>query len=279
MGQSAMSRDSTSGVAWADIEARKSFVGLFLEDATKRGEVLSEDYLRDLVLNFLIAGRDTTAQALSWTLYCLAAHPEVEDKAREEVLDVCGDSGPLCYDDMNRLPYLQAVISESLRLYPSVPIDIKQAANDDTLPDGTFVPAGCAVMYNIFAMGRDKDIWGDDAEVFRPERWVEAKEPADVYDYPVFNAGPRECLGKRLAQIEMKACLAALLPHVSLKLAVPADQIKADAQLTIGMSSGLPMFVTTAPKGDDQASNASTAAQSFCTTAVSEEQEEDNNEA
>merc|ERR1719401_67821 len=102
---------------------------------------------------------------------------------------------------MNRLPYLQAVCNEVLRLYPSVPTEVKMAADDDTWPDGTFVPAGCNIVYNIFSMGRDKQIWGDDAETFRPERWIEMQEPAGPYAYPVFNAGPRECLGKRLAQV------------------------------------------------------------------------------
>merc|ERR1712113_989138 len=124
-----------NGVAWEDLEARKSFVGLFLEDAVKRGVDLSDTYLRDLVLNFLIAGRDTTAQALSWTIFCLAQHPDVASKARQEIIDVCGIRGPE-YEDLNRLPYVHAVLSEALRLYPSVPTDSKVAASDDTLPDG-----------------------------------------------------------------------------------------------------------------------------------------------
>jgi cytochrome P450 len=269
--QGALNQNGKNGVAWADIEARKSFVGLFLEDAKKRGEVLEEDYLRDLVLNFLIAGRDTTAQALSWTFYCLATNPEAEAKAREEVLDVCDGQLP-CYEDMNRLPYVQAVLSEALRLFPSVPNDIKLSESDDTWPDGTFIPAGSMVVYNIYAMGRDKTIWGDDAETFRPERWTEMTESPDIYDYPVFNAGPRECLGKRLAQVEMKACLASILPRVSFKLAVPADQIRPDAQLTIGMSSGLPMFVTALAPQDDLASNVSTAAHSTCADSLDEDE-------
>jgi len=257
------------GVAWLDIEARKSFVGLFLEDADKRGEHISEDFLRDLVLNFLIAGRDTTAQALSWAMYCLATHPEVEDKARQEVIEVCGVRGP-SYSDMNRLPYLQAVLSEALRLYPSVPIDVKMAAQADTLPDGTFVPKGAMVMYDIYSMGRDASSWGEDAEVFRPERWLEMKEAPDNYKYVVFNAGPRECLGRRLAVVEMKACLAMLLPNVSLKLAVPPEEVVHDAQLTIGMGMGLRCHVVGVRDKTDMASNASVTTQSDILAALSE---------
>merc|ERR1712190_92205 len=109
----------------------------------------------------------------------------------------------------------EATLSEALRLYPSVPLDIKVATRSDTWPDGTFVPAGSVIMYNIYAMGRDISIWGADAAAFRPERWLEMKQVPSNYDYAVFNAGPRECLGRRLALVEMKACMATLLPHLS----------------------------------------------------------------
>jgi cytochrome P450 len=269
----AVNQDTGKGVGWADIEARKSFVGLFLEDAKKRGETLSEDYLRDLVLNFLIAGRDTTAQGLSWTIYCLSQNPEVEATVRQEVIDVCGVRGP-AYEDMPRLPYLNAVISEALRLYPSVPADQKAAVSDDYLPDGTFVPGGSTVVYDIYSMGRDTAIWGEDAEVFRPERWLESDKPRGSYEYPVFNAGPRECLGRRLAMVEMKTCLAMILPQVSLQLAVPSDQITTDAQLTIGMGQGLPCFVKATTHIEKCGSNVSTALQSECETTVSESEPE-----
>mmetsp|Transcript_34424 Transcript_34424/g.73303 ORF Transcript_34424/g.73303 Transcript_34424/m.73303 type:complete len:584 (+) Transcript_34424:80-1831(+) len=269
--RSSLTRSSAKvdGVAWADIEGRKSFLGLFLEDAGKHGEDLSEDFLRDLVLNFLIAGRDTTAQAISWAVYCLSTHPEVQAKARQEVNEVCGIRGP-SYDDLQSLPYLQAVLNEVLRLYPSVPFDLKTAAQSDTWPDGTFVPKGTIVAYDIYAMGQDFSIWGDDAKVFRPERWLEMKEPPDSYSYPVFNAGPRECLGKRLALVEMKACLATLLPHLSFKLAVPAEEVKPDASITIGMGSGLPCYVVRIAEKQDASSGASATTQSECATTLSE---------
>jgi fatty acid omega-hydroxylase len=257
------------GVAWADIEARKSFVGLFIEDARKRGESLSEDYLRDLVMNFLFAGRDPTAQALSWTIYCLCLHPEVEDKARQEIVDVCGVRGP-AYEDLPRLTYLQAVISEVLRLYPSIPIDIKTAVSDDTWPDGTFIPAGSTVAYDIYSMGRDEAIWGENAEVFRPERWLEMKRIPGNSTYPVFNAGPRECPGRRMAEIEMKTCLAMLLPQVSFRLAVPASEISTNSQITIGMGNGLPCVVVSTAKRSRLGSNTSTTARSESEVAASE---------
>mmetsp|Transcript_51545 Transcript_51545/g.95356 ORF Transcript_51545/g.95356 Transcript_51545/m.95356 type:complete len:543 (+) Transcript_51545:69-1697(+) len=263
--QAGLSRDaaakSSTGVAWADLEASKSFLGLFMEDAEHRGERLKEEFCRDLVLNFLIAGRDTTAQAISWTLYCLCTHPSVQVQVRAEVEEVCGIRGP-AYDDVHRLPYLHAVLSEALRLYPSVPLDVKNVATDDVLPDGSFLPRDTMLVYDIYSMGRDTRIWGEDAKLFRPERWLEEDAPSN-YHYPVFNAGPRECLGKRLAMVEMKACLATLLPHFSFELAIEPNAVLQDAQLTIGLARGLPCFVTRiSEKLDSQSSAASTQAPS-----------------
>lgn len=188
---------------------------------------------------------------------------------RQEIADVCHDGDPN-YEEINRMPYLNAVLSEALRLYPSVPLDTKVALSDDVWPDGTFVPAGTQVGYNIYAMGRDKEQWGDDAESFNPERWLEMDAPPDNHHYPVFNGGPRECLGRRLAMIEMKTCLAMLLPKMGFRLAVPEDTIVPDSQLTLGMGSGLPCFVDCKPFIDDSLSTASTAHNSDVWSSVSE---------
>jgi len=219
-------------------EAGDSFIGLFM----KSGEAPSDKLLEDLVLNFLIAGRDTTAQAMSWCLWNIMQHPEVEQRILAEADNVFG-AGPLSYEMLSKLDYLQAVISESLRLYPSVPIDPKQALADDTLPDGTWIARGSTVAYSAYSMGRSTRLWGQDAAQFKPERWLAMDAPPDAYTYPVFHAGPRECLGKRLAMVEMKALLLTVLREVKLTLAVPPEAIRPDLQLTIGMSSGLPCHV------------------------------------
>jgi len=145
-----------------------SFVGLFMREEQKAGKPHDEQFMLDLVLNFLIAGRDTTAQSLSWTLFLLLTHPEVETRVLEEIEELCGERD-VVYEDLNRFTFLQAVINESLRLYPSVPLDTKVSLSDDTLPDGSPVAKGDVIVYNIFAMGRSKKIWGEDADEFKPE--------------------------------------------------------------------------------------------------------------
>ncbi|CAE7878912.1 CYP86B1 [Symbiodinium microadriaticum] len=222
-----------------DTEAGDSFVGLFM----KSDPSLSRNFLSDMVLNFLIAGRDTTAQAMSWCLFLLMRNGQVQEKVRSEISEVCGDAEGLDYEKLGKLRYLEAAIRESLRLYPSVPLDPKFVASADTLPDGTHVPRGAALIYMSYAMGRSREIWGSDASEFRPERWLEMEAPKSPYENPVFHAGPRECLGKRLAMLEMKAMLCSLIGNFNLRLAVAPDKVRADAQLTIGMSSGLRCYV------------------------------------
>eukprot|EP00928_Gymnodinium_smaydae_P032908 TRINITY_DN23724_c0_g1_i1.p1 TRINITY_DN23724_c0_g1~~TRINITY_DN23724_c0_g1_i1.p1 ORF type:complete len:506 (-),score=60.22 TRINITY_DN23724_c0_g1_i1:116-1633(-) len=225
----------------ANGEVGDSFVGMFIKDAQKRGVTCDDAFLKDMVLNFLIAGRDTTAHSLSWTLWLVMGHPEVEEQILKEIDDVAG-SEPITFELCGKLTYLQNVINEGLRLYPSVPSDSKVSISDDVLPDGSFIPAGTVMQFNPYVMGRSTKLWGEDADKFRPERW-EHRDFPDLYTYPVFNAGPRECLGKRLAWVEMKACLAEVLRVVRFELAVPRDTIRPDTQLTIGMSSGLPCRV------------------------------------
>jgi len=162
----------------------------------------------------------------------------VEAKVLQEIADVSG-TGSLTYDQLRDLKYLEAVLNEALRLYPSVPIDAKIVASSDTLPDGTFISKGTLICYAAYAMGRSEEIWGKDARAFRPERWLEMEAAVSPYDFPVFHAGPRECLGKRLAMVEMKTVMATVLRHIRLELAMEPTEVMQDVQMTIGMSSGL----------------------------------------
>merc|ERR1712050_504978 len=98
------------------------------------------------------------------------------------------------------------------------------------------------VAYSTYSMGRSRRIWGEDAAEFRPERWLSQEAMPDSYTNPVFHAGPRECLGKRLALVEMKALLLTIVQEMWLTLAVPANAVRPDLQLTLGMSTGLPCY-------------------------------------
>lgn len=142
--------------------------------------------------------------------------------------------------------YLKAALSETLRLYPSVPEDSKHVVADDYLPDGTFVPAGSSVTYSIYSAGRMKTVWGEDCLEFRPERWLSADgtkfEPHDSYKFVAFNAGPRICLGKDLAYLQMKNIAGSVLLRHRLAVA-PGHRVEQKMSLTLFMKDGLRMEV------------------------------------
>jgi cytochrome P450 len=138
-----------------------------------------------------------------------------------------------------------------MRLYPPVAMDTHSCKEDDFLPDGTFVGKGWLTTYSAFAMGRVEDIWGADCEEFRPERWVSedgAFRPESPFKYPVFHAGPRMCLGKEMAYIQMKSIAACVLERFSFKFVGGGERPGLVLSLTLRMQGGLPMKVVTRTK-------------------------------
>jgi cytochrome P450 len=176
-----------------------------------------ENFVTDMVISFILAGRDTTSSALTWYLWLLSKNPNVESEVLKEIK---AKSEALIYEEVKDMVYTHASLCESMRLYPPVSQNVKEAVNDDVLPDGTVVKKGMTVSYLPYAMGRLETLWGSDWAEFKPERWLEKEEAEnkqwrfvgrDAYTYPVFHAGPRICLGKEMAFLQMKRVLAGLL--------------------------------------------------------------------
>ncbi|CAA6658744.1 unnamed protein product [Spirodela intermedia] len=221
---------------------------------------LTEKNLRDIVLNFVIAGRDTTATTLCWFIYMIIAHSHVaeklyselvefeQDRAREENARVVQFSGFLNYDSLMRLSYMHACITETLRLYPAVPQDPKGILEDDILPDGTKLRAGDMVTYAPYAMGRMEYNWGKDAPSFRPERWLKdgVFHGVSPFKFTAFQAGPRICLGKDSAYLQMKMTLAILCRFYAFSL-VPGHQVRYRMMTILSMAEGLKVTVSTRP--------------------------------
>ena len=220
----------------------------------KKKEKYSEEFLQHVALNFILAGRDTSSVALSWFFWLCMKNPEVEEKILIELCTVLmetrgGDVSkwtdePLAFEEVDRLVYLKAALSETLRLYPSVPQDSKHVVNDDVLPNGTFVPAGSMVTYSIYSVGRMKFIWGEDCLEFKPERWfsTDGEKMQSSYKFVSFNAGPRICLGKDLAYLQMKSIAAAVLLRHRLEV-VPGHRVEQKMSLTLFMKYGLKVNV------------------------------------
>ncbi|KAL3475350.1 n-alkane-inducible cytochrome P450 [Aspergillus californicus] len=178
--------------------------------------------LRDQCLNILLAGRDTTACCLTWTLRLLVQHSTVLAKLRNEIRESIG-VGPGApaptIPRLKTLPYLSLVLKEVLRLYPSVPVNSRAAEKTTTLPTGggpagtspILVRKGEAVGYCVYAMHRRKDIYGPDADQFRPERWADDALKDVGWGYLPFNGGPRVCLGQDFALLEAGYTIVRLL--------------------------------------------------------------------
>ncbi|CAD6449139.1 1b23d952-729a-4d31-8d07-99842815fac4 [Sclerotinia trifoliorum] len=201
----------------------------------------------DAALNYLSAGRDTTAQALTWAFYLLMRHPKVMDKVRQEIVSPNNDDphrDSTSYKP-TAVPYIMAVFYETLRLYPPVPFEIKQCEQSTTLPDGTFLPKHAVLLWCPWAMNRSKSTWGEDADDFRPERWLEdgVLISKTAFEYPVFNGGPRTCLGKKMAEIVAAQVIATLVVNFDL---TPIDQKERISKnsLTLPMEGGLPCRVS-----------------------------------
>nr|QWT69375.1 CYP86A7 [Gynostemma pentaphyllum] len=241
-------RDDGSGTPHGDDHRHDDLLSRFM----KKKESYSDTFLQHVALNFILAGRDTSSVALSWFFWLVMRNPRVEEKILLEICTILMETRgseistwteePLVFEEVDRLTYLKAALSETLRLYPSVPQDSKHVINDDVFPDGTFVPAGSSVTYSIYSIGRMKFIWGEDCLEFKPERWLAPNgkkiELQNTYSFVAFNAGPRICLGKDLAYLQMKSIVAAVLLRHRLTL-VPGHRVEQKMSLTLFMKYGL----------------------------------------
>jgi len=171
--------------------------------------------LRDQIISVLLAGRDTTACTLTWTIYELSLQPKIVAKLRKEIIEHVGLERTPTYENLKNMKYLQHIMNETLRLYPTVPFNVRMALTDTTLPtgggpDGTLpigILKGTPIGYSPLVMHRRPDLYPPpesgfpDIEKFVPERWDEWTPK--TWTYIPFNGGPRICVGQQFALTEM----------------------------------------------------------------------------
>ncbi|KFY05518.1 hypothetical protein V492_08479 [Pseudogymnoascus sp. VKM F-4246] len=205
----------------------------------------------DSALNYLFAGRETTAQALTWAFYTLIRHPHVVSLIRREIEAegaedaLTGDPWADDYECLrpNSLPYTTAVFYEVLRLYPTVPFEMKECQTDTTLPDGTFLPKSSIVIWCPWAINRSKRIWGEDPEKFRPERWLQDGKliTKSESEYPVFSGGARACLGQKMAESISVMVLAKFVLFFDFEDVEGGYRFSRNS-MTLPMKGGLPVW-------------------------------------
>ncbi|KAB1203547.1 Cytochrome P450 86B1 [Morella rubra] len=192
-------------------EADFSLLAAYMMLEDKGGGTLgTEKFLRDTVFNLMAAGSDTMGMALSRSLWLEATHPSVEAKILDEMKEkvMVKDDMSECFGtrELHRLVYLHAALCEALRLYPVVAFDPRTAVGPDTLPSGRHVGPNTKIIIFLYAMGRMEEIWGEDCLEYRPERWISEQGgiiSVPSYKFSSFGGGPRSCLGKAMAFIQM----------------------------------------------------------------------------
>nr|KAF6427353.1 cytochrome P450 family 4 subfamily V member 2 [Rousettus aegyptiacus] len=190
---------------------RRAFLDLLLSVTDDEGNKLNHNDIQEEVDTFMFEGHDTTAAAINWSLYLLGSYPEVQKKLDNELDEVFGKSDrPATSEDLKKLKYLDCVIKETLRLFPSVPL-IARSLNEDCEIAGFNIAKGSQVIIISYALHRDLRHFPDPEE-FQPERFFpENMKGRHPYSYVPFSAGPRNCIGQKFAIIEEKTVLSCIL--------------------------------------------------------------------
>jgi cytochrome P450 len=206
--------------------------------ATEDGRGMSDQQLRDEVMTLVMAGHETTANALAWTFYLLSKDPEVERRLRRDVVAAIGERAPDA-EDAPRLRYAKMVVEESMRVFPPVWAIERQALEDDVV-GGFRLPKRALVAISPFLLHRHRDYW-QNPEGFDPERFApENAEKRPKFAYLPFGGGPRQCIGMGFATIEAQMILARIVQRFRLEL-VPGHRVEPEPVVTLRPRGGLPM--------------------------------------
>jgi cytochrome P450 len=200
------------------------------------GEGMSDQELRDEILTIFLAGHETTANALSWTWYLLALHPEVEAKLHAELHQVLGGRAP-SFADLAELKYTRMVFEEAMRLYPPVHTIARTAVKEDVI-GGVRIPPGAGIFIRSYVTHRNPTLWPE-PERFDPERFTpEAVAKRHRFAYLPFGGGPRICIGNNFAIAEAQVILATFAQRYRLRL-VPGYVVEPIGLATLRPKNGI----------------------------------------
>lgn len=233
-----------------------------------RGEESTSTQLRDDLMTMLIAGHETTAAVLTWTLFELSQQPELYRRVRDEIDEKLGDN-KLTYEIMMDMPLLRACLAETLRMYPEPPLLIRRALDDDVLPQGgaagqTFIPKGTDIFISTWNLHRAPELWEhphkyDPSRFSKPfsnpaiQGWGGYKPGGAKQAYPnevhsdfaflPFGGGNRKCVGDQFAMMEATATLASIMRKFEFELSMTPEEVGMRTGATIHTQNGLMMRV------------------------------------
>ncbi|KAF9225866.1 cytochrome P450 [Gyrodon lividus] len=188
------------------------------------GNLMGREELTAEALTQLIAGSDTTSNSSCAITYYLARHPDVQEKLQKELDEALGaaDEYVSTYEQVKRLPYLEAVVDEALRMHSTSSVGLPRVAPEGGLTvNGIHFPQGAILSVPTYTIHRDQKAWGDDADVFRPERWFERDHATMQKAFNPFSFGPRACVGRNLASMELLIIISSILRRYHFVLAEP----------------------------------------------------------
>jgi cytochrome P450 len=213
-------------------------LSILLSAEDENSNKLTRKEMRDALVSMIAAGYETTTNTLIWTMYLLSEHPAAFEKVQAELRTVLGGRAPEL-SDLPQLIYLEQVIKESMRLYPSGWTQGRCAVEDFEL-DGYRFPAGTLFMFNQWVLHRHPNLW-EDADSFRPERWDPLHgQKALPWAYFPFGGGSRMCLGKSLAQLELRLVLPIIL-HRYFPRVLPGHVVEPLPLITLRSKDGMPV--------------------------------------
>uniref|UniRef100_A0A672QDV2 Cytochrome P450 4V2 n=1 Tax=Sinocyclocheilus grahami TaxID=75366 RepID=A0A672QDV2_SINGR len=218
---------------------RQAFLDMLLKTTYEDGENLSHDDIQEEVDTFMFEGHDTTAASMNWALHLIGSHPEVLKAVQAELQEVFGSSDRhVGVEDLKKLRYLECVIKESLRIFPSVPLFARSICESCQI-NGFKVPKGVNAVIIPYALHRDPRYFPEPEE-FRPERFLpENSKGRHPYAYIPFSAGPRNCIGQRFAMMEEKVILATILRHFDVEACQSREELRPLGELILRPEKGI----------------------------------------
>jgi cytochrome P450 len=235
--------ESTLGALIADRQQYGSrgpdVVSLLVAARDADGSALTPTEIQDNLSTLFFAGHETSANALTWTCLLLARHPAIAARLAAELASVLAGAAPTPAD-LDRLPYLEAVVKEALRLYPPLPF-FYRVARETVTWEGYTIPAGCFVVYTPWVSHRLPEVFPEPTR-FRPARWLPGGDPVPANAYIPFGGGGRSCIGAPFALMEIKTILALVLQRFRLRL-VPGQRIRPVMRATLQPRDGLWVYV------------------------------------
>lgn len=217
-------------------DVTNDILSIMMRARDEDGRGMSDDELNSEVRTLLFAGHETTAVSLTWVLYALSLHPEIQQRLRDEVCAHWPDVEPhVTSERAESMPYLNAVVKETLRLYPAAPMVLRRAVKDDTIA-GYRIPAGTRIVLGLGAMMRLPELYPE-PEKFNPDRFMQESGPGasqqpNPYLFLPFAIGSRMCIGYKFAILQLKMALCHVIRRFQFE-PVPDRKYKRKANITM----------------------------------------------